>query len=644
MTVTPVTTTRVSQSMQANVLKRGMRQSLSRLLHQQEQLSTGRRILRPSDNPIDATATIRMDDLLEAQQQYLTNIDYASKTINVSYDAIGSIQLLVREADGLAIENINNPTVSGQREAAAALVDSMIDQLMTLGNSEYLGRHLFAGTRSDSPPYQRQAGLVAFAGDQGEATVRVSAGVSERINLKAVEVFGSGSGRVISDHDLMPAAETDTRLKDIAGSLGQGIRTGTLVIVGSVIGQVDIDLTGSATLGDVINKANDALPSTVQLSLEPDGRHLRVTSINAGETLQVLEAGQGTIGHDLGLYTPTPASGTIVGGDFSPEMIPQTAVGALAQNAGIDLTSGIIISNGIDSITIDFSSATTVQDILSTINAAGVGLRASINEAGTGIEIVNTLAGAAVRIAENGGTTAADLGIQTFKSDTRLADLNDGLAVQTVTGTDMVINTRDLSQINVDLSGTETIQDVLDRINTAAAGAITASLSGTGNGIILTDNTVGAGTLSVVRPTDTYSNAAEDLGLLKEDLAGSGQIVGDDVNGIKEESLFTYLLDFRNALLADDNRGIQLAGAKIEAYQEDLTRYYGKLGFMARGLETRSLRTEDAVLSTKALLSEIKDLDFTEAITDFQNLQTILQANLMAGGQILNISLLNYLR
>jgi len=75
-----------------------------------------------------------------------------------------------------------------------------------------------------------------------------------------------------------------------------------------------------------------------------------------------------------------------------------------------------------------------------------------------------------------------------------------------------------------------------------------------------------------------------------------------------------------------------------------LNRYRGRLGYMARAIETRRERTEDATLSTKALLSEIKDLDYTEAITRFQQYQTALQANLTTGGQIMNTSLLDFLR
>lgn len=58
----------------------------------------------------------------------------------------------------------------------------------------------------------------------------------------------------------------------------------------------------------------------------------------------------------------------------------------------------------------------------------------------------------------------------------------------------------------------------------------------------------------------------------------------------------------------------------------------------------RLLRTEDAVDATRIMLSGVKDVDFTEAVTRFQQAQTTLQANLMTSSRMMNLSLLNFLR
>jgi len=319
-------------------------------------------------------------------------------------------------------------------------------------------------------------------------------------------------------------------------------------------------------------------------------------------------------------------------------------VQSLNNAAGIDLTNGITIRNGDNSITLNFASAQTFQDIINTINASGMGIKAKINSQGTGIDITNEVAGARLSIGENGGTTADDLGIRTFRPETLLADLNEGIGVHTGTDDGFQIVASNGATVDVNLSGAKTVQDVIDRTNAAAAAAgvqIQAGFAKIGNGIVLTDNTGGTGTFQVVRLN--LSDAASDLGILKTADAGTNQITGNDVNPQKDESIFTYLIDLREGLKTNDVSKMETAAKNIENYMEDLNKYQGKLGFMAKGLELRKTRTEDAILSTKTLLSGIKDLDYTESILKFQNLQTALQANLQSAGQILQTSLLDFL-
>ena len=63
-----------------------------------------------------------------------------------------------------------------------------------------------------------------------------------------------------------------------------------------------------------------------------------------------------------------------------------------------------------------------------------------------------------------------------------------------------------------------------------------------------------------------------------------------------------------------------------------------------RSIEDRIGLTQQAIDSTTILLSQVQDVDFAEAVTKFQQTQTALQASLLASGQSLNLSLLNFLR
>ena len=114
--------------------------------------------------------------------------------------------------------------------------------------------------------------------------------------------------------------------------------------------------------------------------------------------------------------------------------------------------------------------------MLNAINGAGVGVLAQINSAGTGINILNSTQGTTLRNGENGGTTAADLGIQSLPPTTLLSQLNNGKGVQTAGGAtpDFQITARDGTTFQISISAATTVQDVINDINTATGGKATA--------------------------------------------------------------------------------------------------------------------------------------------------------------------------
>ena len=102
-----------------------------------------------------------------------------------------------------------------------------------------------------------------------------------------------------------------------------------------------------------------------------------------------------------------------------------------ARGEDFDSTSGLILTNGGKTVTLDMSGAETVEDLLNLITGSGLGLSAEINATGDGINVRSRLSGADFTIGENGGTTATQLGIRTYTGDTELADFNRGIGVPT---------------------------------------------------------------------------------------------------------------------------------------------------------------------------------------------------------------------
>lgn len=211
---------------------------------------------------------------------------------------------------------------------------------------------------------------------------------------------------------------------------------------------------------------------------------------------------------------------------FGPIDVDATAVTTGGSGFVFDKESGIQIANGGQNFDISFTTAQTVEDLLNIINGAGAGALAELNAEGTGINVRSRLSGADFSIGENGGFTATELGIRSFTGATQLDTLNYGRGVQTVDGTDFTIVSNNGTELQIDLTGARTIEDVLNRINdhpdNVGGPRVTAQLARYGNGIeLVDDNPTGLdaegqpNTLAVERAT--LSLAAVHLGLVPPD-------------------------------------------------------------------------------------------------------------------------------
>jgi flagellar hook-associated protein 3 FlgL len=236
------------------------------------------------------------------------------------------------------------------------------------------------------------------------------------------------------------------------------------------------------------------------------------------------------------------------------------------------------------------------------------------------------------------------LGIRTFDAATPLSELNFGAGVSTIAGEDdLRIVAKNGSFVDVDLNGAVTVGDVINLINQAAAASgvtITASFSTTGNGIRIVDGTGGTGDLSV--QTLNLSTAATELGLVQT-VSGT-ELIGADVNPTRTEGILDALIQLENALRADDTPGISAAGGRLDELRAEVIRIHGMIGARSQAMTLQRQQLEDASLSTQVFLSQIRDLDYAEAVTQMQQAMIRLQANLQTSPTVMNLSLLEFLR
>lgn len=148
-----VTSASISHSVMA-----GLQANLSRLQHTQEQLSSGRRINRVSDSPVDASAAMRLRAEKAANEQVGRNIDDGLSTLGAADTAFTSMSSMIQRVRQLVVSGLNGVNGPTERATIATEIDQLKDGLIALANTQYLGRPIFAGTQDVPAAYDTTSG------------------------------------------------------------------------------------------------------------------------------------------------------------------------------------------------------------------------------------------------------------------------------------------------------------------------------------------------------------------------------------------------------------------------------------------------------------------------------------------------------
>ena len=644
----------------SNIMLSSLQLGQSRLLNAQVQLATGKLVNRPSDDAV-ATSTITvLEDILERRTQRLRNLSHADSTLATLDEALSDASELLLETKGIGASQVGVGSDAQTRENQAQVVDAMLNELVSIANRKYQLTHILGGSATAYPPMEGLLGALRYGGGGDGMVTDLGFERGVAITMAGETAFGSLSSRVRGDTDLDPLLTARTRLGDLEGALGNGVALGSFNV--DVNGtDITVDVSTAHTVQDVI----DALQTAIQtvdagaaVTIDPGtGNSFRVMP-SGGVTVTISDLSTEGAAADLGLTGAYVGPGGAAGADLNPRMTETTELSSL-RNVTFPLGT-IRLQNAGQSRDLDLSGAETVLDVMNAVAGLNLGIRVEIAETGDRLNFINELSGGQMSIGEvGGGATATELGVRSLTNSTLLSDFNDGRGVSYRTGSvdpitglpdpaadvDFRVTLKDGRTIDVDLENVETVNDVLNAINAAAAGAgvgvpaeFSAGLVADGNGIELIDNTVGT-TTSVTALNGSF--AASDLGILSSTTSAS--LTGEDRAKVAVDSVFSHLIALRDALRANDERGITLATEKLDSDIARVAEARATVGVRSRRVADGIDREEELQIQDIALKSQLQDLDYTEAAVRFASLQQQLEAGLATTGRISRLSLLDYL-
>lgn len=186
--------TRVTPSLIAQRTLRDINAQLGRIANLQERLSTGYRVNRPSDDPIDARRAINVRVLLQKNEQFIANIDDLEPQLADAEAALNGIVGVFQRALELTTQAANGTSGQEQLDAIALEIDGLLESALTAANTRTNGRTIFSGTRTlaDAFSATRVAGeitAVTYDGNNQVVSVDISDGAQIGANIPGTQAF-----------------------------------------------------------------------------------------------------------------------------------------------------------------------------------------------------------------------------------------------------------------------------------------------------------------------------------------------------------------------------------------------------------------------------------------------------------------------
>lgn len=229
-----MTAFRITQRSIAVRTNTNLQAALTRLGKTQEQLSSGRVISRPSDDPVGTVSAMRARADIRQTEQYVRNAEDGLSWLSSADRMLTSTLDQVRRARDLAVGGRNASYGPNERAALANEVEAIRDSLIGVANTQHMGRPLFGGTTQIARPYAADGTYIADPAGPEVIARTIGQGEDVRINITGPEVFGPDGGNLfqvltqIAD-DLRnnpdglggQVAALDERMRGVTSALGE---------------------------------------------------------------------------------------------------------------------------------------------------------------------------------------------------------------------------------------------------------------------------------------------------------------------------------------------------------------------------------------------------------------------------------------
>ncbi len=251
-----------------------------RLDRVQQQLATGRKIDRASDDPAGATLALSYRDSIDFEAQMRRNLESGTAFMNITESTLGSATDALQRIRELTVQAANGSLGAQDRVAIGTEVNQLIEHLAQLANTNFGDAYIFSGHQTATPAYLVTGNpptAITFQGDTGQRVRRISRQDTVAINLDGQTVFGSMFTDLIALRDNLnsgaPAATIQASLSSIDAALNRVVQ-------------------GRAEIGARINRFDAATRHSNDTDTNLQGLRADIEEIDLPSTISKFQAEQ----------------------------------------------------------------------------------------------------------------------------------------------------------------------------------------------------------------------------------------------------------------------------------------------------------------------------------------------------------------
>ncbi len=213
--------TRVTNGMMVNNFMKNYKNSSNNLNKYYNQLATGKKFRNISENPLDASKSLRLKTILKFNERYKSNAESGIKWLENTDAALNDVNKTLRKARDLAVKGSNSGTMTpDDRDKLKQEVDQLREHLVQIGNSTYGDKYIFNGSKTTLKPYEdydsatedglNQGHYLANGAISTDAMNReVSQSIQVDINVSGTDVGDGGFSQIFADLNQLSQALND---------------------------------------------------------------------------------------------------------------------------------------------------------------------------------------------------------------------------------------------------------------------------------------------------------------------------------------------------------------------------------------------------------------------------------------------------